>query len=148
MNSAITAAVSGSVGLICLVAAGLIWTVGRRHTPRLALALVITGMVGLAATPLGSWGRTAVGWLNDLVGQVAGRLTGTVVAGLLAAVLFYVVVTHVWRRDIDTKTLVAGGVLPLAVTSVPGSVGAVMSTGVFAVANVMGWGVGALFGLN
>ncbi len=148
MNSAVSAAVTASVGLVCLVAAALIWTVGRRHTPRLTLALVITGMVGLAGTQVGSWGRTAVGWANNLLGQVAGRLTGTVVAGLLAAALFYVVVTHVWRRDIDTKTLVAGGVLPLAVTSVPGSIGAVMSTGVFMVANTMGWAVGALFGLN
>lgn len=141
-----TQAVSATVGLVCLVAAALIWTVGARHTPRLVVALVITGMVGLASTPFGGWARQVVDWLSTTTNRVTGRLTGVVVVGLVAAIALYVLAIHVHRRTIDNKTLVSAAIVPLAVTSIPGPIGAAAVTLVTALSGSVAWAITSAFG--
>lgn len=147
MNSDITTqAVSATVGLVCLVAAGLIWTVGNRHTPRLVVALVITGMVGLGSTTFGTWARQVVGWLNQTTDRVTGQLTGVVVVGLVASIALYVLIVHLRRNSIDTKTLVSAAIVPIAVTSIPGPIGAAAVTAVTALSGAMAWAITSAFG--
>jgi hypothetical protein len=146
MHSSITTqAVSATVGLVCLVAAGLIWTVGNRHTPRLVVALVITGMVGLTSTTFGGWSRQIMAWLNT-TDRLTGRLTGVVVVGLVAAVALYVLVIHVRRNSIGNKTLVSAAIVPLAVTSIPGPIGAAAVTLVSAISGSVAWAITSAFG--
>jgi len=143
-----TGGVSAAVGLVCLVAAALIWTVGRRHTPRLVVALVIAGMVGVLGTPMGNWVRQAVGYLDQVTGAVTGRLTGVVLTGLVAGIALYVVVVHLTNKSVDTKTLIAAAIVPVAVSFVPGVVGDVGAGVINAVASGMAMVVGAAFGVG
>jgi len=147
MHSNITTqAVSATVGLVCLVAAGLIWTVGNRHTPRLVVALVITGMTGLASTAFGNWARQVIAWLNDTTDRLTGRLTGVVVVGLVAAIALYVLIVHVRRNSVDNKTLVSAAIVPLAVSSIPGPIGAAAATAISALAGTVAWSITSAFG--
>lgn len=139
-------AVTATVGVVCLVAAALIWTVGGRHTPRLVVALVMTGVAGIASTAAGSWLREAVGWLNTAVAGVIGRLTGAVVVGLVAAIALYVLVVHLRNRSVDNKTLVSAAIVPVAVTSIPGPIGAAAATAVSALTGTVAWAITAAFG--
>jgi len=141
--------VSGTVGLICLVAAALMWTVGKRHTPRLIVALLITGVVGILGTPVGGWLRRAVGWVDTMTGTVTGRLTGTVVVGLVAAIALYVLVVHVGiRKKVTDKTLIAATVVPVSISTVPGPIGDVTTWVLGALTGAVGWAVSAAFGWN
>ena len=108
----------------------------------------MTGVAGLLNTSAGRWVRAAVGWLDAMTGKVTGQLTGVVVVGLVAAVAIYVVVIHLRRGRTDTKTLTAAAIAPVAVTTIPGPIGAAAFTAVSAVTGAMGWAVGAAFGLQ
>ena len=149
MNSTVTTqTVSATVGLVCLVAAGLIWTVGNRHTPRLVVALIITGMVGLGSTAFGGWARQAVGWLNQTTDRLTGQLTGVVVVGLVAGIALYVLIVHLRRNAVDNMTLVSAAIVPIAVTSIPGPIGAAAVTAVSALSGTVAWAISAAFGWN
>lgn len=141
-------AISAAAGIICLVAAALIWTVGERHTPRLTVLLIVTGTVGILGTPVGSWLRTAVGWVDQLLGRLTGALTGTVVTGLLAMASLYVLVVHLWKRTIDKRTLIAAVITPLAMATMPGVIGDVANNGISALSAGIGTGIGALLGMG
>jgi hypothetical protein len=110
-TTTLNAAVSGTIGVICLVAAALIWKVGNKHTPRLIAVLVLTGAAGMIGTPLGNWFRRAVVWFNNLLGTLAGKLVGpanvnaTVVGLLIAGAALYVLFIHLRRKTIDKSTL-------------------------------------------
>ncbi len=140
-----TTAVSATVGLLCLIAAALIWTVGQKHTPRLVVVLTFVGTLGIANTVMGGWLRSAVGWVDDITGQLTGALTGAVIVGLIGMVAFYVLIVHVWKRNITTKTLIVAAVAPLAVTSIPGVVGQVAMSLTGALATATATLVGVVF---
>jgi hypothetical protein len=140
--------ISASVGLVCLVAAVLMWTVGRRQTPRLAVLLVLTGAVGLLGSTLGGWLRTGVGYLDQLAATATGRLTGTVVVGLVGLVTLYVLSVHLFNNTISFRTLAAAVIAPVAITSVPGVIGSVGAGVVNAIASGIGMAVGAAFGIR
>jgi hypothetical protein len=139
--------VSATIGLICLVAAALMWTIGRRWQPRVIVVLVLTGMTGLSGSQVGGWVRTAVAWADGLAGRLTGQMTGVVLVGLVATVALVVVVAHLWFGTVSRATLLAALVLPVAVTTVPGIVGDVSTTAVTAVTSVVGGAAAAAFGL-
>lgn len=139
------AGVSAAVGLICLVSAGLIWTVGQKHTPRLVVVLVLVGVLGLVATPVGAWLRSAVGWVDSLTGRLTGQLTGVVITGLIGFIALYVLVAHMYRRNINGKTLLAAGVVPIAATTIPGVIGTVAVSLTTALATAVAAVVGVIF---
>jgi hypothetical protein len=143
-----TAGISASVGLVCLVAAFLIWTVGGKHTPRLVVLLVIAGTVGILGSPVGGWLRTAVGYLDSLAATATGRLTGTVVVGLVGLISLYVLIVHMKNKAISVRTLAAAVITPVAITSVPGVVGSVGASVVHAIASGVGMAFGAAFGIH
>ena len=143
-----TGGVTAAVGLVCLVAACLIWTVGRGHTPRLVVALVIAGSVGIVGSPLGGWIRRAVLYLDQLAGTATGRLTGVVVTGLIGLIALYVLAVHLWHNSVDIRTLAAALIAPVAMTSVPGVVGTVGASVLGAIASAVGMAVGAAFGIH
>lgn len=140
-------AVSAAVGLVCLAAAGLIWFIGNKHTPRLVVLLVMTGMAGMVGTPFGRWVRSVVDWANEALANVTTRWTGTAVTGLLAAGATYFVAVRLKDNKIDEATLVVAGIVPLAVATIPGSIGHGALTVVTALTSVVAWGVGQLFSL-
>jgi hypothetical protein len=138
--------VSASVGVICIAAAAAVWIVGQRHTPRLVIALAIAGTIGILGTPVGRWLHHGVDWANGALANLTGKLFGTAVAFVGAAILTYYVAVRVWRKRIDDRTVLAAAALPLIVTLIPGTVGAACTTVVFSLGNAVGYAVGALFG--
>jgi hypothetical protein len=142
-----TGVVSGAVGLICLVAAFLMYTVGRGRLPRLIVVLTLTGVAGLGGA-VKDWLRQGVGWVDSLVGHVAGRFTGTVVIGLVGIVAVVYLVVGLVEKRADRLTLVAAAVAVLAVSSIPGPAGNFTSGTLSALTGAVGKGVGAMFGLG
>lgn len=140
--------VSATVGVIALVAAALIWTVGNKHTPRLVVLLVMTGVAGLLGSQLGGWLRDGIGWADHTVGEAIGRLTGVIVLGLIAIVATYMLVMRVRARHIDNRTLGVAAVVPVAVSTIPGPAGAVAFGVITAITGAVGWAIGSLFGLT
>lgn len=95
-----TLAVSLGVGLIALLAALFLWTLGDRFFPPLVLALTLTGGAGIIAnTPLGDWIRWCTGWVNDNTSSF-GHLSSITVTGLtaLAGVGWIVWKTVAWFK--------------------------------------------------
>lgn len=139
--------VSATVGLLCLVAAALMWTICRRWQPRVIVFLILTGMFGLAGSTFGGWVRTAVAWADRLVGRMTGQMTGVVITGLIALIALVVVVAHLWFGTVSRTTLIAALVLPVVVTTIPGVVGDVSTTAVTGLTSAVGGGIAAAFGL-
>lgn len=148
MDWSIASGVSAAVAVICLVIAGLIWTVGDQHTPRVVVALVIAGSVGLTGTPVGEWLHSIVGWLDTQAGSLIGQLTGEIVFGLVFLVVMYMLCIHVWKRKIDLSTLAFALSAPTAAVIVPGTVGVVALWIFTAIASIVGWPIAYLFALT
>lgn len=133
--------VSAVVGLVALIAAALIWFFGN-HTPRIVVLLLMTGVAGVLGTPVGRWLRRFVDWVNQLLGNVTVRFTGAAVQGLLAAAALYILVVRMRRKKVDKVTLLAGAIVPVAVSTIPGPVGNAAYTVVTAVTVGVGWCIG------
>jgi hypothetical protein len=140
--------VSATVGLIALAGAASIWFIGKGHWPRVAVLLVLTGAAGMVGTPLGTWLRHVFDWLNGLLDKVTTRWTGAAATGVIAAIALYALVIRLRNRQVDRWTFVAAGVVPVAVATIPGPVGAFAYSVVTGVAAVIGWAIGQAFGLG
>lgn len=143
-----TGGVSAAAGLVCWVAAYLMWTVGNKHAKPFIVALVLAGTVGLLGSPAGHWLQLGVGYLDRMAASATSWLTGVVVVGLVGVIALYVVVMHLVHRTIDRKTLIAAVIAPAAVTSVPGVIGSVGTAAVHAIASGVGMAVTAAFGIH
>lgn len=135
-------AVAVGAGLLALVIAVAIRTVGNQHMPRLMLWSTLTASVGMFGTTIGRLLRQATDGVLRLASQLIGSFTGVAVATALgvavAGWLAYVVGIHLHRRKIDDRTLGAAILLPVVTVSIPGTVGAVLAYVVFVPANVLG----------
>src|SRR5689334_6324075 len=140
--------VSASVGAICLLGALLIATVGRMHWPRVVVALVLTGMTGLLNTSVGRWLHDGATRLDTTAAHVVGRWTGVVVTGLAAIAVLAAAAFWVWHRHINMRTLGAVAAVPLTITLIPGTVGAVAIACVSIVPTVIAGLVSAAFGIR
>ncbi len=145
LHSWIVPAVTATVGIVCWVAAAVIWLIGNRHTPRLVVALAITGGVGILSTPVGHWLHSVADNLNVHIAALTGRLFGEAVGFIGAAIVAYFVAHRVWQRRIDDRVVLASAALPIVVTFIPGVAGDAVTAVVFGVANAVGWAVGSLF---
>lgn len=139
------ASISVTFGLLCLVAAALLRTVGRKAAPRLTVFLILAGVVGIAGTPVGGWLRTGIGWADQAVNSVIGRYTGAAAVGLLALVALAVLVFDLLHRAVSNRTLACAAVLPVAGATIPGTTGAVVMGAIGTVAGAFGAIGGFLF---
>jgi hypothetical protein len=130
--------VSTAVGVVALSAAVLMWFVGDHH-PRVAILLEMTGLVGLAASPLGDALRAVVTALSTGLDALTVRFAGTAIAGLAVILCAYVLVVHLFRHKKVTKwTWVVAAVVAVAYKTTPGPVGSGIHTAVGAVTGVTG----------
>ena len=137
-----------AAAVICLVIAGLIWTVGQQHTPRIVVALILAGAVGLTGTPFGNWMHSVVAWADEQAGALMGKITGTVVFGIVFVVVVYILCVHIWKRRIGLTTLFYALSAPPAAAIVPGAIG-VGALWIFtAIASIVGWPIAWLFALT
>lgn len=143
-----TGAVSVAAGLVCIVAAVLMWTIGGRHTPRLVVLLVLSGVTGILGTWAGRKLNQGVTFLDSAVASVSGQMTGVVVTGLLGAGLLYVLAIDMWQKRVSTRTLLVAAALPVTVVAIPGAFGSMAAGLVGGVAGAVGKGVSAAFGIG
>ncbi len=117
--------VSVAVGVLSLIGAAVLATVGNMAWPRVVVALVLTGVAGILNGSFGPAIHRAVTTADGKASQVIGQFTGTAVTGLLAIVAFAALAFWVWRDHIDTRTLAVAAVVPATVTMIPGAFGTV-----------------------
>jgi hypothetical protein len=141
-------AVSAAVGLICLIGAVLNVYVGKNHWPKLTVALVLTGATGLLNATFGSAIHDAVNKADGTIGQGIGKFTGTIVAGLVGAVLIGYVALRLKHKQYDKKTFTATALVPPTVTLIPGTLGTIATTAVGIVPAAVAWFVGWSFGIG
>lgn len=142
------AGVSAGVGIVCLVAAGVLIVAGRWQWPRLIVALVITGVAGLLTSTIGSWMHASVTRLDRRASAFVGQWTGAAVSGILAVVLLGFLAFWIWHNQVDAKTIGVAAAVPVTVTLIPGPLGAFAVAAVSVVPAVLGGVVAWLFGLG
>lgn len=167
MPWSLSLAVSAGVGVIALLAALCMWTLAGRFCPPLVLFLTITGTAGVLSTPVGSWIRDRITWLDDHT-AAWGHVTGITIIGLAALGLAVVVIarTAQWfvhraerlaglesapaegEEDRFGRVIIAGSVLPAVVTTIPGTVGDVITLILAAPVTGLAWLINAGLGWN
>ena len=142
-------AVSTSVALVCLVAAGLMWTVGNKHGIRIIPILVLTGTAGIIQTPVGAKIGRAITWTLDLIGGTASgwfSTTAAVITALIAGALFYKLVMDLKKPSIDGRTLGCAVAVPFTASLIPGAIGAGIVTLLGGLAGLIASGIGSVTG--
>lgn len=142
------AAVSAGVGLVCLVAAGVLIMAGGWQWPRLIVALVLTGSAGLVSSTVGGWAQRSITRVDGRIGSFVGQWTGAAVTGLLSVILLGVLAFWVWHGQVDTKTVGVAAAVPMTVSLIPGPLGTFAVAAVSIVPSVLGGVIAWLFGLG
>jgi hypothetical protein len=145
MLDLIGGAPSVAVGVICLVLAGVLITVGRMQWPLVAVALVLTGTAGVVNGTIGVTVHQAATQVDRWAGQAIGTLTGVAVTGVVALALVAALGFWIYQRRIGTGALLATAAVPVASTLIPGTAGVVIMTIVGIVPAVLGGVVSWLF---
>jgi hypothetical protein len=140
--------VSAGVGVVCLVAAGVLIVAGRWQWPRLIVALVLTGAAGLLSSSIAGWVQGSVTRLDAKASGFIGSWTGATVTGVLSLVLVACLAFWVWQGQIDMKTVGVAAAVPLTVTLIPGPLGAFAVGAVSIVPAVLGGIIAWLFGMR
>jgi len=78
-------------GAACAVAAGLIWTIGGKHTPRLVVGLVLTAAMGLLGTRVGKWLSNKFGWATGWLDKWTHWLVGASLVAVIGFAACYIV---------------------------------------------------------
>lgn len=141
-------AVTAAVGIVALLGAVVIATVGRMQWPRLAAALVLTGVAGVLNSTIGPALQRAVTAVDRQAGQFIGRWTGTAVIGLVGVVVLAVAAFWIWQGRIDMRTLGVTALVPPTVTLIPGAVGSMAVAAVGVVPMLLGGAISWLFGIR
>jgi hypothetical protein len=119
--------VPAGVGVICLIAAVLLFTLGKKQWPWLILVLIIGASDALMSTPVGTYIHSAVTWANTETGSLIGRFTGVVVGGLVSITVLGILIIKVIRKERDNWTYTAGALAPPSVVLIPGVIGTVLT---------------------
>lgn len=141
-------AVTATVGVLCLVGALLIATVGRMQWPRVTAALVLTGSAGLLNSTIGGMIHNGVTNVDSKLGRAIGSWTGVVVTGLIGMIVIAVAGFWIYQRRIDMRTLAVTAAVPPTVTLIPGTFGTAAVTIVGLVPSMIAWAVTFMFGLR
>lgn len=140
------AGISAGVGLVALLVAALLRTVGRAALPRLTIALIIGGFVALLGTPIGAKMRAAVVGTDHWLGSFVGQYLGVAVFGLLGIVCVVTLAFDVHHKRIINRTLICAAGAPLLGATIPGMVGEMVMWACRAVATCVGlplsWALG------
>lgn len=141
-------AVTAALGVLALVGAALIATVGRMQWPRVTAALVLTGVAGILNSTIGPTIRNGITNADSYLGQFIGRWTGTAVTGVIGLIVLAVAAFWIYQGRIDLRTLGVTAAIPPTITLIPGTLGTIAVTVVglvpWVVAGVIGW----LFGIG
>lgn len=146
--------ISATAGVISLgVGLGLWWWSPAEDRQKwwhdlAVLILVFAGGAGLKNTKGGDW----VNWGVDKVTGLIGSLAITIGVGLglgIIAVLVVIAIVQKYRDDgAQPWMLVADGLLPFVVGSIPGGVGVFLTVVLGYVAAAPAWLIAAGFGIN
>jgi hypothetical protein len=149
---------SGTVGVLCLLIAVLLWVVAEKKAAVAIVCLILAGAFMIAGTLVGGWIHTGVDWADGMMGHVIGWVTGAVIGFGLAVVLAFIYGHDLWvlirqllrKRDGDVKnrTAIAAGLLPFTASAIPGPVGAAVVAGIAAIASIPAAIIGFLFGIH
>ena len=112
--------------VLALIAAAMIWTVGRARWPRTVVLLIIAGVGGLASTTAGRWAHQGIAAAANAMGRLTGYLFGFVFAGIITLVAVGLVGFHLHHKTISKRTLGAAAVVPLSASLLPGAVGTIL----------------------
>ena len=144
----VNAVVSGSVILICLGLALIMWTVGNKHWPYVILSLVAVGFGGLMATKVGSVVRTAMARVGAFTAVIGGKIGVPVVLSAIAVLLVVYLVYKLRSKKIDVRAVAATGGVAVLSGAVPGAVGATLAYTIGGLAWLASWLIGLLFGIH
>jgi hypothetical protein len=156
--------ISGTVGLICLGIALVMWTIGGRMYPTWILGLTITGVGGIMSTPVGAWIRNTWSWLTGAVGSTVGRWSGIAVITAVIMIVGVIIVLNVIGQfgapglkqapgdegnpeGISGRTIGLGALFAFTAGTLPGTVGSAASTILGALAHVVALPIAAGLGL-
>lgn len=155
--------ISGTVGLIYLGVALVMWTIGGRMYPTLILCFVITGVAGIMSTPVGVWIRNGWAWITKTVGGTVGDITGIVVVVVVVVVIGFIIFINLLGQfhspllkhlpgnegnpqGIDGRTIGFGALFAATASTLPGDWGAVAAYVLGALVHVVAWPVTAGLG--
>jgi hypothetical protein len=144
-----TAAVTAGAGVVCLILAVLIATIGRMQWPRTTVALVLTGATGILNSTIGHMIHKWVTQTDHWSGQFIGRWTGTAIFGVLGIITLAYAGFRIYQDHIDNRTLFATAAVPPTVVLIPGMLGTVATTIVGIVPATVGYIISlAWFGMR
>jgi len=137
--------VSVAVGVLAVIGAGVIATVGRMAWPRMTAALTLTGSAGIIGGSFGPALHSAVTKVDKAAGQAVGRLTGTVLVGLVGLIVIGVWALWIYHGQIDLRTIGVSAAVPLVINLIPGVAGTVAIFVVGMIPQIVSGLIGLLF---
>lgn len=137
--SLLQAGISVGAGLVALLLAALLRTVGRGVWPDMTVALIVGGTMSILGTRIGSGVRSVVIAADHWLGTFIGQWTGSIVFGLVGITLAVVLGFDVYHRGITKRTLGCAAGVPLTAVTVGGPFGSALMWGCTAVASLVGW---------
>jgi hypothetical protein len=161
--------VTAGTGLLCFAVAAVLWYPFARKWPRVVVLLVVTGLVEVFGTGLGSivagginwsarWVSQAIAWVTGLFSRTAsswfhthGAAALTISAAALVAATAIVaggwLIAHVAKNQVQERTFWAAFVLVALASIIPGTAGQWVSAALSGLAGVASVPLGALFGV-
>lgn len=121
-----------AVGTLCVVGAWLLLIPGKRMAPYVIVALIVTGVSGLMNGSVGPPIQRGITRLNNATGELVGEYTGVAVTLIASMIIVGCTVLWVYNKQFDMRTFGFAGLVPIAVTFIPGPVG-VFLVGLFGV---------------
>lgn len=157
--------ISGTAGLILLVIALCMWTIGGRMYPTVVLLCTISGVGGIMSTPVGKWIRDAWTWVTKTVGSTVGEITGVAIIIVVVLAFGFIIVLNLLGQygspiltsapgdqgnpqGISGRTIGLGAAFAVTASSLPSVAGTfaafVLGIVAHAVAWPITWGLGLL----
>lgn len=130
--------VTVSAGVVCLVIALLIETVGGRQWPRVVVALVLTGATGILNGTVGPYIHRGITWIGTMTNHWVRSWIQVSVTVIIALTVLGIAAFRVWQDNIDRRTLGVVAAVPATVTLIPGIAGTIATTVVGIVPAIIG----------
>lgn len=142
--SLLQAGISVGAGLIALLLAALLRTVGRGVWPRTTVALIIGGTMSIIGTRIGSGIKSVVIAADHWLGTFIGQWTGSIVFGLVGITLAVILGFDIYHQSTENsgvtkRTLGCAAGVPLTAVTVGGFAGSALMWSCTAIASLVGW---------